>query len=39
MFSGDNKYVGDKSDAVNEAVLLELDAATGQLLRKWAHDL
>jgi len=39
VFSADNRYTGDKDRPVDEAVLLELDAATGRLLRKWAHRL
>jgi len=39
MFSADNRYLGDTNRAVAEAVLLELDAATGQLHRQWAQQL
>ena len=39
MFSVDNRYIGDKSRPIAEAVLLELEAATGRLVRQWAQQL
>jgi len=39
VYSVDNRYIGDQRRPINEAVLLELDAATGQLLRQWAQHV
>jgi len=39
VFSEDNTYTGDRDHPISEAVLLELDAATGRLLRHWAASV